>query len=37
MTLDKLENKIQIYRACKVLSYGKNIPKIGPVYLEIFD
>jgi len=23
--------------ACKVLSYGKRIVKIGPVYLEIFD
>ena len=31
-SLDKLENKVQIYQ---VLSYGKKIVKIGPVDTEI--
>jgi len=37
VSLDKLENKVQIHHLHKALSYGEKIVKIGPVYLEIFD
>jgi len=37
-SLDKLKNKVQIHHLhVKCFHMVKKIPKIGPVYLEIFD